>query len=680
MRPKNFFKSAIAGFTAIAMAATLLPYGNCMDVQAADAAIEQPVYANAAGTSETTDYLFVYFPYAKNVLRDERIYFGISEDGLNFTALNNEKFIFESELGTHGLRDPFIIRSNEGDKFYLLATDLNAAEITVDGIKYPGMGFATGYETKLGSKSIMVWESDDLVNWSEQRECPVAIDTAGCAWAPEAYWDDEEEEYVVFWSSTTSEDEVPYSKKRLYYATTKDFKTFSEAQVWIDGEADVIDTTVIKAGEYYYRYSKNESKSTVHDTPGKRVYCERSKSLTASEWEFVHADSLDVGGGQIEGPCIFKLNDDDVENARNIAALKGFDLTGDDIYCLIADQTQSTIFPGLSDDISAGNFHVLGTKNAEQIDGTTLYSMPAPIASHGTIMPITSEEYNNLRLKWDEAYKTAATPYVEQVKAATQELSLPTKASADMTLPSAAADGVAITWKSSDPSVIAADGKVNRPSYEQGDATVTLTATLTAGPDDGTIRDQIRTKSFTITVEKKAKEEIKEPSVFTITFNSDGGTSVASQSVTEGQKATAPANPAKNGYTFAGWYNGNTKYDFNSAVTGNLTLTAKWEQVEEAITVKAPSKPTLKNKKKKQLTITIKKVAGAAGYQVTYSTDKKFKKKVTKTKNITKNTLTLKNLKKGKTYYVKVKAYKKDSKGNKVYSKFSKVAKLKIKK
>ena len=62
MRPKNFLKSAIAGFTAFAMAATMLPMGNISKVQAADTdtAVEQPVFANAAGTPETTDYLFLF--------------------------------------------------------------------------------------------------------------------------------------------------------------------------------------------------------------------------------------------------------------------------------------------------------------------------------------------------------------------------------------------------------------------------------------------------------------------------------------------------------------------------------------------------------------------------------------------------------------------------------------------
>ena len=74
-----------------------------------------------------------------------------------------------------------------------------------------------------------------------------------------------------------------------------------------------------------------------------------------------------------------------------------------------------------------------------------------------------------------------------------------------------------------------------------------------------------------------------------------------------------------------------------------------------------------------------KKVKGAAGYQITYATDSKFKKNK-KNVNMTSTSKTINKLKKGKTYYVKVRAYAKDSKGKKVYGSYSKVKKVKIKK
>ena len=63
----------------------------------------------------------------------------------------------------------------------------------------------------------------------------------------------------------------------------------------------------------------------------------------------------------------------------------------------------------------------------------------------------------------------------------------------------------------------------------------------------------------------------------TITFDSGGGTNVASQTVKKGEKATAPENPTKVGYVFDGWYVGEEKWSFaGCVVTENMTLTAKW--------------------------------------------------------------------------------------------------------
>lgn len=52
-------------------------------------------------------------------------------------------------------------------------------------------------------------------------------------------------------------------------------------------------------------------------------------------------------------------------------------------------------------------------------------------------------------------------------------------------------------------------------------------------------------------------------------------------------KASAPDTPVKSGYRFVGWYNGNAKWDFDTPVTENLTLTAKWEKIHTS----APSAP-----------------------------------------------------------------------------------------
>ena len=79
----------------------------------------------------------------------------------------------------------------------------------------------------------------------------------------------------------------------------------------------------------------------------------------------------------------------------------------------------------------------------------------------------------------------------------------------------------------------------------------------------------------------KAEEVVTK---VTVTFNSNGGSEVVSQTVGKGAKVTAPGNPTKEGFTFGGWFTDEAltaPYNFESAVTDNLTLYAKWDEVTE---------------------------------------------------------------------------------------------------
>ena len=63
---------------------------------------------------------------------------------------------------------------------------------------------------------------------------------------------------------------------------------------------------------------------------------------------------------------------------------------------------------------------------------------------------------------------------------------------------------------------------------------------------------------------------------YTVSFNSDGGSDVASQTVFEGNTASAPSAPTKDGYTFVKWQRNGSDYNFSNHVTGNITLDAVW--------------------------------------------------------------------------------------------------------
>jgi uncharacterized repeat protein (TIGR02543 family) len=73
--------------------------------------------------------------------------------------------------------------------------------------------------------------------------------------------------------------------------------------------------------------------------------------------------------------------------------------------------------------------------------------------------------------------------------------------------------------------------------------------------------------------------------IYTVTFDSNGGSAVSSQNVTSGGQATSPANPSLEGYTFEGWFTDDdtflVAYVFSTPVTSNITLYAKWDVASE---------------------------------------------------------------------------------------------------
>ncbi len=80
-----------------------------------------------------------------------------------------------------------------------------------------------------------------------------------------------------------------------------------------------------------------------------------------------------------------------------------------------------------------------------------------------------------------------------------------------------------------------------------------------------------------------------EPAVtYSVTFNSNGGSSIDAQTVESGKCATKPTDPTKDGYTFEGWFSDSDltqMFDFSTAITANVTLYAKWTENVKTITI-----------------------------------------------------------------------------------------------
>ena len=157
----------------------------------------------------------------------------------------------------------------------------------------------------------------------------------------------------------------------------------------------------------------------------------------------------------------------------------------------------------------------------------------------------------------------------------------------------------------------------------------------------------------------------------------DGKKTVSNVNAYDGETLDLPVLTKKR-YTFNGWYTSDGKEITEKyRVRQNTTIVAKWTKV----TVKQPKLTKLVNKKKGTIyakySIKGKKADSPKGYQIKYGTNKKLKKgKVTST---TSKNITIPFLKSGKTYYVKVRGYKLDSKNKKVFGKWSKIKSITVK-
>lgn len=303
-------------------------------------------------SAKPAGFLFATFKGEQTPLT-EQIYFSVSKDGRNWMALNDGNPVLVSEAGEKGVRDPYLLRSHDGSKCYLIATDLS---INLN----PDWGRAV----TAGSHNIVVWESSDLVNWSAPRLIAVAPDDAGCTWAPEAIYDEESGDYMVFWASTTERDQ--FAKHRIWAARTKDFVTFGEPFIYIEKPRTVIDTTIVNDGQSYYRFTKDEQ--------FKNITMETATRL-AGPWKDVSSFSLSHLVGY-EGPECYRL-----EMSSDAAS---------DQWCLILDQySKGTGYqPYVTSKLASGKF--------EPAEG---FKFPFHFR-HGSVISLDADELARLEAKW----------------------------------------------------------------------------------------------------------------------------------------------------------------------------------------------------------------------------------------------------------------------------------------
>ncbi|MET3196886.1 InlB B-repeat-containing protein [Gottfriedia sp. OAE603] len=226
---------------------------------------------------------------------------------------------------------------------------------------------------------------------------------------------------------------------------------------------------------------------------------------------------------------------------------------------------------------------------------------------------------------------------------------------------------IQISYESASPDDVAVDSKTGQVTYKTNNpAKITATVVYSAMTIDGEPR--FETDSHVMTFERT----VSKNATHKVSFNSNGGTVVNAKTGTYNAVIAKPVNPTRKGFVFAGWYQDEslkTAWNFaTDRVVESKTLYAKW-----AVATPRSLKATKASSTSAKLTWS--KVSGVSGYEIVRSTSSNFASKTTKT--TTSGTMTATGLVKGKTYYLKVRAYTVVGKA-KVYSNYTTVVKIKL--
>jgi hypothetical protein len=305
-----------------------------------------------------TDYLGIFFSPKPSV------YFYISSNNnpTSMTALNKAQPVITPTKGTRAVRDPAIIPgggAEAGKKWYIIGTDLDIGKTTWDASQ------------RTGSLAIFIWESTDLVTWTNERLVTVEDPTAGMVWAPSAIFDTQKGQYLVHWASRfypTSDPKHtgPSSANRIRYAYTSDFKTFSTPKDYINkSPTNIIDLEFLPLGNNAYaRFLKDEDK--------KAVFTEVSTNGLFGTWTRPGGSNAFINtANSAEGPAPYW--DNKVEGKAHLL----LDFYGGDGYR-----------PYESVDVKGGKW-----------SASERSAWPKGLR-HGSVLPVTKQQADGLRAKW----------------------------------------------------------------------------------------------------------------------------------------------------------------------------------------------------------------------------------------------------------------------------------------
>ncbi|MCH5190719.1 MAG: glycoside hydrolase family 43 protein [Oscillospiraceae bacterium] len=196
-----------------------------------------------------------------------------SEDLLHWEDMNGGKPVVYKTEDTL-IRDPFMIRDKDGLYHMLFTVNWNGNLL----------GHCVG---------------KTLTDFSDTRFIPVMPENAKNVWAPECIYDEENDEYIIFWSSTVDEDDYDH---RIWHCKTKDFESFSQAEIFFDPGYSVIDASIIKVGGKYIMAFKDERGTHKKDTDSKDIHLAFSDKAAGPYGDITKPISQHL----CEGPCMVK--------------------------------------------------------------------------------------------------------------------------------------------------------------------------------------------------------------------------------------------------------------------------------------------------------------------------------------------------------------------------------------
>ncbi len=301
----------------------------------------------SSGQDDYTAYLFTYF--VGNGPGEESIHYAVSTDGYNYVALNNNEAIIDSkEISTSGgVRDPHILRSEDGKTFYMVITDL--------------------YVTDQGwnNYAMILMKSTDLINWEHSiinipetyKETFGDVDRV---WAPQTIYDDVAKKYMIYFSMKQGN-----NPDIIYYAyANKDFTALESEpkQLYFSPTNNAcIDGDIIKKDGKFYFFMKSET-----GEPGIKLAV--SDKLTEG-YKMLSTDRVDCSNNKVEGSGTFKLN-----NSEDYILMYDVYTSGQYQFTRSSDLKH---FEVVDHEVSM-NFH----------------------PRHGCVIPITQKELESLMAKW----------------------------------------------------------------------------------------------------------------------------------------------------------------------------------------------------------------------------------------------------------------------------------------